>query len=288
MSTSATGTSGSCTATLQGDADFTTFAAADLKFYPNESFNKWTIIASAPNADKTQLITLNIPKEGDVTNKQYAIGTQQDGDASAFWVKSIFGTWHNHQALTGTLTVTVDEARQMLSATFNFSAVNGSKTVQVTQGNLNVQGYYDGTQTLDSGSVTAAISGDVNLNFQSTQVALTHELTPNFPPSVFGWAQHHEDRPFAATYILSIHIADSLIPGTYNITDDSQQVRLFFYDMNSRFVSYRGVSGTLTVQSLPTPGTVNGVLRGTFNFTGATSDSAATITGSNGQFTIQK
>ncbi|ROM33428.1 hypothetical protein BK648_21695 [Pseudomonas poae] len=283
-----TGTTGTCTATVQGDSDFSTFAAAAIRFFPNDALKTWTIIASAQDAPITQLMTLSIPNEGHVTNKQYPIGGSPGSGFSAFWVKSIFGTWHNYQGLSGTATVTVDEALETLVATFSFTAVSGSKTVQIARGTVDVQGFSDNLRTHDSGSVTAQVSGSVNVSYQSTQVSMTHETVPNFPPSVLGWSRHYEPRPGNAEYVLSMRFADNLTPGTYPITDTSQNTRFFFYDLNRRFVSFLGISGQVTVESLPPAGTVTGQLKGSFQFIGSTSDDGETITVSNGQFVIQK
>ncbi|KAF1004914.1 MAG: hypothetical protein GAK32_02728 [Pseudomonas fluorescens] len=114
MTSSTNGTIGHCTANLQGDADFSSFAATTLMFYPNDTSNTWSIIASGPAEPISQLITLNIPKEGNVTNKLYTIGEAGSPRASIFWVKSVFGTWHNYQGIRGTVTVTVDESLDIL------------------------------------------------------------------------------------------------------------------------------------------------------------------------------
>ncbi|MGZ0716311.1 hypothetical protein [Pseudomonas palleroniana] len=283
-----TGTTGTCTATVQGDPDFTAFVAADIRFFPNDAFKTWTIIASAKEAPVTQLISLSIPNEGNVTNKQYAIGNSLPSEAGAFWVKDVFGTWHNYRGLSGTVTVTVDVAQQTLVGTFSFSAVNGSTTVQIAGGSVDVRGFSDNLRPHDSGSVTAQVSGSVNVSYQSTQVSLTHEVVPNFPPSVLGWSQHREPRPGNAEYLLNMRFADNLAPGTYPITDTSQQVRFFFYDMNRRFVSFRGVSGQVTLQSIPPAGTVTGQLKGSFEFIGSTPGDAESVTVRSGLFLIQK
>lgn len=282
------GTVGTCTANLVNDPDFNSFSAIRFTFYPNDSFGTWSIIALAQETGTgiDHLMTFNIPMEGDVINKTYSLGGSSAGDATAFYVKSVFGTWHNYPAITGSITVTVDQQTEKLSATFNFDGVSGSKTIGVNNGSLDVTGISDEQKPNDTGSVTANVAGALTWAYQSTEVEYVHESGPNFPPSILAWSRHYVDRPTTSTYILSLRIDEKLIPGTYTISANSQQVIAFFYDMNRRFVAFQAVSGTLNLINVPTPGTQ--VLRASFNFTATTSDGTETITVSNGTLLIQK
>lgn len=282
------GTTGTCTSALANDPDFSSFSADRFTFYPSDNSPRWVVIAEAPESGTgtNQLFTFNVPREGDVNQKQYLLGGQSTGDASAFYVKSVSGTWHNYRSINGSITVTVHEQSQSLSATFDFDAQSGTKIIGVTNGSLDLKGYSDEQKPNDTGSVSAKITGDLNWDYQSTDVEYTHETLPNDPPSILAWSRQYIDRPHTSTHILSLRIDEKLTPGTYPITATSQQVRAFFYDMNRRFIAYQAVSGTLTLTSVPSAN--NNLLEGTFAFTGTTSDGAETIDVSNGTLRIQK
>jgi hypothetical protein len=281
-------TIGTCTASLNNDPDFASFSANRFTFYPNDTFNTWTVIAEAPeNGTGThQLFTFSIPMEGNVNQKKYLLGGHSAGDASAYYVKSIFGTWHNYLAKSGSITVTVNEQNQSLTADFNFDAQSGSHAIGVTNGALNVMGYSEEQKTDDEGSVSAIITGAIDWDYRSTEVEYTYEVDSDMPSSILAWSRQYVDRPNTSTHILSIRIADNLTAGIYAISATSQQVRAFFYDMNQRFIAYQAVSGTLKLTSVPDSN--NKLLDGTFDFIGTTSDGADTINVSDGVLHIQK
>ena len=278
-------TTGTCTATVDSHPEFKSYVATFLSFVPMNTSPEWSVVTSSGNTGRYQLVGFRIPNEGDVNNKRYLLGP--GSEASVQYQSVVPGAQWPYTQVSGELIVSVDTQNRKLSATFHLTAQHGTSTVYLTQGKLDVKGYDDEPKAPGIGSVKASITGSVNANYSSTAVELSNEAaTPTFARCFRAWSEYLPGRPLPDFLVNNIKIADTLKPGTYTIAKDSKEVNVFFLDRNTG-LSYEGISGSITINALPTPGTTDGPLEGTFNCTGSTPDNSASINVTNGSFSVR-
>lgn len=291
---SSASTSGTCTADIKhSEEEFTEFEGSSYLFYKEDLIHpEWAVSAEtrANNQGNQQLITLWIPREGNVQNKTYEI-TQENGNASkarATWAITNPASWYPYPAISGSVTVSVDESSETLEATFHFDGKQGSKEVALSNGRIEVKGLTEDKHYRATGVVECDLSESVSTHYASTTTQLsTHPAFGSFPAYINGWSQDYAPLPTRHNYVLAIHVAQGVSAGTYPISTDSQEVRVFFIDRNDSFPCL-GESGSITLNSIPDFTTLEGELSGSFNFKAVANDTPYFVKAQNGQFKIEK
>lgn len=288
-------TSGKCTATLKHSEEaFSTFAGSTYLFYEEQEPTRkvWVVTArtEANNQGDSQLINLRIPSEGSVQNKKYTI-TQSGGDtgnAMATWAITNPASYYPYPAISGSVTVTVDENSATLNASFAFEGRQGSKKVEVFDGLMDAKGFTKEQRYPVTGSVKCDLSESVIAHYASTTTAISKGLASgSFPAYINCWSEDYAPEHGGHHYILALHIAQGVSIGTYPISTNSQAVRVIFIDRYNSYPS-QGQSGSITLDSIPDFETLGGTLSGSFNYTAVANGTSYTVKAQNGQFSIEK
>lgn len=287
-------TSGTCFATIKStEVEFSEFEGVDYLFYKEDLIRKeWAVSAkTAANSEgEYQLISFWIPREGNVREKTYEI-TESTGDAGkarATWAIANGSAYTPYLAISGSMTVSVNESSQTLEATFHFEGEHGTKQVTVSEGKIEVKGLIEEKHYSATGSVTCDLDRSVITHYVSTSTNLSKgPAFGNFPAYIKCWSEDYDTLPNRRSYVIAIDIAESISTGTYPISSDSQQVRVFFIDRHDSYPC-QGESGSITLDSIPDIETLEGVLSGHFNFTAVAGGTSYVVEAKNGKFNVEK
>lgn len=151
-----------------------------------------------------------------------------------------------------------------------------------------MKGYSDEPKMRDSGSVSATITGAVTHGYHSTAVGLTDVPISNFPKSIGGTSEDITGRPDPHQYFLSLRLVENLLPGTYPITLNSNEVRALFIDANSGLNAFRATSGKAIVQEMPHTNPFGGRLKAVFDFEAISDDGVGKVSVTKGEMNIQR
>ncbi|TFY90245.1 hypothetical protein DYL59_09025 [Pseudomonas kairouanensis] len=285
-STQTKATVGTCSCAVAGDPNFTDYTASRFFFVPKDATGEWHIVTSNGNTGEYQILGFTLPNRGNQNDVDYSLGP--GSNAFVGYQSVIPGEQRPYTTTSGNLKVTVDVQNKKLTATFDLTAVNGSRTVHLTQGSVEVEGYSDEPKTQGSGTLNALIAGDVTLDYASTDVWLSDSPVSNFPDSFLAGSQLIENRPAPQHFLLSVQLANTLAPGTYPIALDSSEARVTFIDATNRLDVFRGTSGQITIDELPQSNPLAGKLRATLTCQALNDDNVRAVSISNCSINIEK
>jgi hypothetical protein len=289
-------TTGTITAVLNNEFNFQGDKQPSVYYDP--MLNCWVANSVHEKNDyQSFLITLWIPCEGDVTEKEYSI----DGDfsnlttAKASWIDVQGPGWAPFPALSGKMTVTIDIKQQTVTGSFNFtSRLSGDKELVVSKGLLDMKGFDDvrSTSKADAtGTFTATLEGGAYKEYKANQFQLealpaNPVIGPNFP-HWRAWSQTYSfGVPNRSLDIVVILIARDLGPGTYDLAKLKDKIRVTYNEVFPAAASYKAESGKLIVESVPEESATQGVFKGRLDFISEVSSNGVQIKFENGNFTF--
>lgn len=270
-------TSLKCTAKIQDeDHQYDAFDGVHYLILMNDLPLKWLInIRTEKNENQEfQELSFYIPKDGDITDKTYAITSDFNttSGVNALWSKSSPFSQINYTATEGSLKLTVNNSTKTIKATFNFKGENRGKTVTVSEGDLELVGFTENRKNDVESTVVCDLSRDINARYESNEDNLYISSTNQ----IVGWSRAFAPKPDVYDYRIAIIISRDLPTGNYAISADSKEVSVFFYNMSGSYI-YHGEEGLLTISSLPnvdSNNNITGTFAGTFNFLAGATDSS--------------
>lgn len=270
-------TSLKCTATIKDEEDeYDAFDGVHYLIFMNDLPNKWLLnIRTEKNENQEfQEFSFYIPKDGDITDKAYAITSDFNttSGVNALWSKSSPFSQINYTATEGSLKLTVNNSTKTIKATFNFKGENRGKTVTVSEGDLELVGFTENRKNDVESTVVCNLSRDINARYESNEDNLYISSTNQ----IVGWSRAFAPKPDVYDYRIAIIISRGLQIGNYAISADSKEVSVFFYNMSGSYI-YHGEEGQLTISSLPnvdSNNNITGTFAGTFNFLAGATDSS--------------
>lgn len=279
-------TIGSCSCNVANNPHFTKFVATRFFFVPLNTSPQWYVVTDTGNTEPFQIVAFRLPNVGDQVAKHYLLGP--GSPVSVDYHSAVTGEHLPFTTTGGELTVTVDVSQKKIKASFKLTAVHGSRTVHLSDGALEVEGYSDEPKKLDSGTVKATITGAVTHDYVSTAVGLSDSPLSNFPNSIGGTSEDITGRPIPHQYFLSLWFAKNLLPATYSITPDSNEVRALFIDASSGLDAFRATSGKAIVQEMPQTNPLGGRLKVVFDFKAISDDGVGKVSVTNGEMNIER
>ncbi|QAY85957.1 DUF6252 family protein [Pseudomonas arsenicoxydans] len=289
-------TTGTITADLSDGSKF--FGDKQPSFHHDALDNCW-VANSAHEKDDWQsfLITLRIPYEGDVTNKEYSIDNDYSNltTAKASWTDIKGAIWAPFPAYSGKIIVTINTKQQTVTGTFNFTArLPENKELVVSNGSVDMKDFDEVRATSNAeatGTFTATLEGGAYKEYTANQFQLV--TRPGNPevglkvPHWQAWSQNYSDGvPNRSLDIVNISFARDLGPGTYNLPEFKDKILVSYNEVYPGAAGYPAKSGKLVVEQVPADGSSHGLFTGRLEFISEEASNGTRITFKNGLFTF--
>jgi hypothetical protein len=279
---------GHVTATVKDGPDYN--SNEFHQFYKDPSADQWVAhSADRKDQENSTLISFFFPDSGETS---YTISdTPSNAVASASYAIASPAGYRPFIATSGELTnIELDLANQTVSFDFHFIAESGEKKVMVSEGKCQYENISTSLSTA-TGTFTAALTGGTYNQYNANQFLFEARpanpvIGPNFPHWQ-AWSQTYSfDVPNRPLDTVKILIARDLGPGTYDLAELKEKIRVSYDEIYPAAAGYPAESGKLIVESVPEESATQGVFKGCLDFTSEKDSNGVRIQFENGEFTF--